>query len=85
VYDLDHEVPIGCLAHQFAPLIGPVREQVLEPRPAFADCLDDLLCARGILHVGGSEVDHQQPPVRIDHDVPLTALDLLGVLLLKGT
>lgn len=77
-HDLDHEVPVGGLAHQPTPVVGAVGKQVLEKGPALTHRLDDLLSALGILHIGGCEVDQQQAPVCVDRDVPLAALDLLG-------
>lgn len=77
-HHLDHEIPIRCRAHQLAPIIGPARKQVPEPRPALAGRPDGLLSPLGILQVGGREIDHQKPPVRVHHDVALSPLHLLG-------
>lgn len=42
-HDLDHEILVGGPAHQFAPVIGPIGEQELEPGPVPAhDELDDV-------------------------------------------
>src|SRR5215213_4281849 len=40
-YDLDDEVAVSRRAHQLAPIVGAVREQMLEPWPTPADGLDD--------------------------------------------
>src|SRR5215203_985157 len=76
-HDLDHEVAVDRLAHQLAAVVSSVREQVPEPWPTLANGLDDLLCAFGVLHVGGREVHHQEPPVGVHRHVPLAALHLL--------
>lgn len=36
-YDLDHEIEEGGLVEQLAAVVGPVGEEVLDPRPALAD------------------------------------------------
>ena len=94
-HDLDDEVAIGRLAHQLAPVISPVGEQVLQPStaepsirprrdqgcqaalkgPTLANRDDDGLGTGGILHIGRGEVDHQEPPVGVDGDVALAAID----------
>ncbi len=76
--DFDDEVEEGALLHESSAVIGAVSEQVLQPRPAFADGAEDRLGSRGIGDVGGGEVDHQQRSVGIDGDMALAAGDLLA-------
>ena len=71
-HDLEDEVVVGGLAHQLAPIVGAVGEQVPQPRPALADGRDDpLRTRRRVLDLGRGQVDHQEPPARVHHDVPL--------------
>src|SRR6476619_6215603 len=60
--DLDDEVKVGGLVHELQPVIGAVREQVLDPGPAFANAVQDRQGAGTVGDVGGGEVDH--PPAR---------------------
>src|SRR5439155_7083451 len=76
--DLDDEVEIAGLVHEFEPVIGAVREEVLDPGPALADALEDRHRARTVGDVGAGEVDHQQSPVGIDRVMPLVPDDLLA-------
>ena len=39
--DLDGEVKVGGLVHELQPVIGAVREQVFDPRPALANAVQD--------------------------------------------
>src|ERR1700729_3557989 len=76
--DLDDEVEVGRLVHEFQPIIGGVGEPMLHPRPALANGVQDRRRAGAVGDVGGGEVDHQQPPVGIDRDVALAADNLLS-------
>lgn len=62
---------------------GAIGEQVLDPRPALADGVDDGLCPGIVRGVPCGQIDHQQPPVGISGDVALATADLLiGVIAL---
>lgn len=76
-HDLEDEVVVGGLAHQLAAIVRPVGEQVPQPRPALTDGRDDPLRTRRVLHVGWGKADQQEPPIGVDGDVPLAALQLL--------
>ncbi len=75
--DFDDEVEEGGLVHELAPVIGAVGEKMLQPRPAFADRIEDHLGACGIGDIGGGQVDHQEPPIGVDGDMAFAAHDLL--------
>src|SRR3974390_276293 len=51
---------------------------MLHPRPAFADRVEDRLRSGAVRDIGGCQIDHQQPPVRIDRDMALSANDFLS-------
>src|SRR5918993_3321835 len=59
--DLDDEVGIGRLVHEFEPVISRFGEQVLDPGPSSADGAEDCLGAGSIGEVGRREVHHQEP------------------------
>lgn len=61
--DLDDEVKECGFVHEPAPVISAVGEEVLEPRPALADGIDDGLRSGAVRHIGRCKVDHQPPPV----------------------
>lgn len=63
--DLDDEVEIGGLVHEFEPIVGAVGEQMLHPGPALADAVENGLCAGAVGDVGWRQVDHQKGSVRI--------------------
>src|SRR5450755_245067 len=69
--DLDHEVEICGFVHELQSVIGAVGEQMLHPGPALADALQDRLSPGAVGDVGGGEIDHQQPPIRIDSNMTL--------------
>ncbi len=74
--DLYHEVQIDGLVHELQPVIGAVGEQMLHPGPTFADAVQDRLSPGAVGDIGRRQVDHQQPPIRIDGDVALAADNL---------
>lgn len=78
--DFDHEVEIGGLAHQVAPVIGTVGEQVLDPGPALADRGQDHLDARAVGDTRWRQIDHEQPAIGVDRDVTVASDDLLGTI-----
>jgi hypothetical protein len=51
---------------------------VFDPRPAFADAIQDGLSSGAVGDVGGSQVDHQQPAIGIDRDMTFAANNLLA-------
>lgn len=55
--DLDDEVEVSGLVHQFRPVIGAVGEEMLHPRPSLADGVQDRLGAGAVGDIGGGEVD----------------------------
>lgn len=63
---------MGDPAHQ--PVASGIGEQMLHPRPAFADGVENGLRANA---VGGRQIDRQQPPIGIDRDMALAADNLL--------
>lgn len=65
-------------SRKVATVVGAITEQMLEPRPAFAECVQDQLSASGIRQIGRGEVDHQQSPVGAHRDVAFTSGDLLA-------
>lgn len=66
------------LVHQLEPVIGPISEEVLHPRPALADAVEDCLRAGAVGDVGRGKVHHEQPTIGVDSDMPLASNDLLG-------
>jgi hypothetical protein len=84
VDELNDKVLRGRSVHQRAPVVGPVGEQVLAPRPSIPDHVQDDLLASQIRDVGRREIDHQRPPVGIDRDGPLKAERILAGVLLAG-
>ena len=76
--DLDDEVEESGLVHELRPVIGAVREQVLEPRPALADGIEDHLRAGAVGEARRGEIDHQQATVGIHRHMPLASDRLLG-------
>lgn len=76
-HDLDNEVEERRLVEQPGTVVGAVGEQMLHPRSAFADRLQDRLRAGAIGDVRRGQVHHQQTAVRVDRDVALAADDLL--------
>ncbi len=63
--DFDDEVEEGNLVHQLAPVVGAVCEEVLQPRPGFADRILDHLRARRVRDVRRRQVDHAQATVAL--------------------
>ena len=76
--DLDDEAEKGCLVHQLAAIVSPIGEEVLQPRPALADCVEDHLGTGAVRYIGGGQIDHQQPAITVDGDMTLAADDLLA-------
>src|ERR1700733_6019365 len=76
--DLDDEVEIGGFVHEFEPVICAVSKQMLDPRPALAQSLQNRLGSRAVGDVGSGQFDHQKPPISIDSDMTLAANDLFA-------
>lgn len=79
-HHFDDEVEIGGLVHELAAIINAVSEQVLDPRPSFANGLQHRLCAGTIGDTDRREVYQQQPAIGVDGDMALAADDLLAVV-----
>lgn len=75
---LNDEVQVSSLVHQLEPVIGAVREQVLDPRPSLADRVQDHLRSDAVGDVRWYQVDHQQASVRIHGDMLLAPDNLLS-------
>src|SRR6516162_1039157 len=69
--NLDDEAEEGGLVHELGPVVGTVGEQMLDPWPALADGTEDHLGASAVGEIGRGQIEHQQPSVGIDHDMPL--------------
>ena len=76
--DLDDEIKVGGLVHQFQPVICRVCEEMLHPWPALADGVENGLRADAVGDVCRRQVDHEQPPVCIHRNVALATNDLLA-------
>ena len=76
--DLDSEIAEGGLIHELGAVIGPVGEQMLQPRPALADTVQDHLSPGAVGNVGRSQIDHQELAIGVDGDVALATHDLLA-------
>ena len=84
--DLDGEIPEGGLIHELGAIIihelgaiiGPVGEQMLQPRPALAHTVQDHLSPGAVRDVGGRQIDHQKTAVGANRDVALAARDRLA-------
>ena len=59
-------------------IIGPIGEQMLQPRPALAHTVQDHLSPGAVGDVGGRQIDHQKTAVGVDRDVALATHDLLA-------
>lgn len=60
--DLDGEVEEGRLVEELTPIIRPIGEEMLEPRPALADRVGDGVGTGGIRDVGGREINMRTRP-----------------------
>ncbi len=78
--DLYHEVEERCLVEQLRAVVGGAGEEVLQPRPAFADGVEGRPRARAVRHVGGGEVHHQKPTVGVHRDVAFAPDDALAAV-----
>ena len=76
--DLDGEIPEGGFVHELGAIIGPIGEQMLQPRPALAHTVQDHLSPGAVGDVGGRQIDHQKTAVGVDRDVALATHDLLA-------
>lgn len=85
-HHLDDEIEEGGLVHQLPAVVGAIGEQMLDPRPSLSGRIEDHLRLGTVGNVGQGKVDHQQAPIGVDHNVPLTPNSLLGgVIALLGT
>ena len=57
---------------------------MLDPRPAFADRIEDLSRAGAVGDIRRREVHHEQAAVGIDGDVALATDELLGAVVTTG-
>lgn len=76
--DLDDEVPEVGFVHQLRSIVGAVGEEVLQPRPALAHCVEDHLRAGAVGDISGGQVDQQQTAIRVHRHMALAADDLFG-------
>jgi hypothetical protein len=63
-HDLYDELLERHLVHEFSAVIGAVGEQMLDPRPALADGVENMLRACGVGNIRCRQIDHEQPSVR---------------------
>lgn len=76
-YHLDGEIHERGLVHQGPAVIGGISEQVLHPRPALLQGIQNHLSAGRIGYVCHRQVHRQQPTIRIDRYVALAPANLL--------
>ena len=84
-HDLDDEVEERRLVEQLRPVVGAIGEQMLDPRPTFADRVQYRLRAGAVSNIGRRQVHHQKAAIGIDCDVALATDDLLvGIVAASG-
>jgi hypothetical protein len=68
---LDNKFEIAGPIHKLEALTGPVGEEAFDPRPAFADAIENDLATGAVADVGGGQLGHQEAPVGIDRYMTL--------------
>jgi hypothetical protein len=63
---------------QFVTGVGAVGEEVTQPRKEVMDSFDNKRRSVAVLHIGGMSRSSDHQAGGIGHDMPLSALDLLG-------
>ena len=76
-HDLDHEVEESRLVEKTTTIIGSVGKEVLDPRPALADGVQDWLGTGAIGNVRCRQVHGEQTPVGVHRDMAFAPDDLL--------
>lgn len=76
--DFDGKVEEGSFVEHLSAIVCAIGEQVLDPGLAFAQCINDGLCAGAVGYVRGRDVHHQQPSTAIDRDVAIATHRRLG-------
>src|ERR1700738_1142566 len=77
-YDLDHEIEESRLVEESATIVGAIGEEVLHPRPALADRIEDRLRSGAVGNVRRRQVHGEQTPIRVHGDMAFAADDLLS-------